>query len=503
MFTFRLAAGHRLTVAADALSSGSYWRLADTHVGIGTPVDVAASNSSTAGPFQVESTWSISSTLGELTASSAVFSPDAETVDGINGAELLQRDGSIPLTAAWDAGPWQVRAETFQSDVATGTAPLTVASTTVVTNLNADQVDGVEAAEISQLGVAQEFTKQHNFNATSLTGLGADVVINSDFTDGADFAVNGAFATDTGWTKGTGWTIGTGVASSDGSQAGDSDLENDGVAVVAGQVYSVVFTVSGYSAGNVTAVAGAQEGTDRAANGTFTELITASDTTVLKLRADADFIGDVDNVTIALVGDAGWTQGVGWLISTGSASSDGSQAGDSDLEDDAAVAVAAKNYEIKFTVSNYSAGNVTAVIGATEGTDRAANGTFTQVITASNTDVLKIRADVDFVGTVDTISMRDADTVWNLDDNQVATIVLDSNIEINNPTNMKDGGIYYLHVKQDGTGSWVPTWGSAFKWPGGTPPTITTTATTGHDLIRFVSDGTSLFGYFADTQDFS
>jgi len=50
--------------------------------------------------------------------------------------------------ANWDAGAYEIRAETFESDVTTGTAPLTVASTTVVTNLNADTVDGVEAAAL-------------------------------------------------------------------------------------------------------------------------------------------------------------------------------------------------------------------------------------------------------------------------------------------------------------------------------------------------------------------
>jgi len=56
----------------------------------------------------------------------------------------LKADGSRELSASWDAGSHQIRAETFQSDVATGTAPLTVASSTKVTNLNADLLDGAE-----------------------------------------------------------------------------------------------------------------------------------------------------------------------------------------------------------------------------------------------------------------------------------------------------------------------------------------------------------------------
>ena len=59
-----------------------------------------------------------------------------------NGNEYIQRTGTIPLTADWDAGSYEIRARTLESDVATGTAPLTVASDTVVTDLNADKVDG-------------------------------------------------------------------------------------------------------------------------------------------------------------------------------------------------------------------------------------------------------------------------------------------------------------------------------------------------------------------------
>ena len=60
--------------------------------------------------------------------------------------QYLLADGTRPLTADWDAGSFQIRAETFRSDVATGTAPLTVASTTVVSNLNSDLLDGQEGS---------------------------------------------------------------------------------------------------------------------------------------------------------------------------------------------------------------------------------------------------------------------------------------------------------------------------------------------------------------------
>ncbi|MFA5378928.1 MAG: hypothetical protein WC455_24455 [Dehalococcoidia bacterium] len=54
-----------------------------------------------------------------------------------------------PVTAVGadiDFGAYEVRAQTFESDVVTGTAPLTIASTTKVANLNADKLDDLEGS---------------------------------------------------------------------------------------------------------------------------------------------------------------------------------------------------------------------------------------------------------------------------------------------------------------------------------------------------------------------
>jgi len=80
-----------------------------------------------------------------------VTSGSSPTFDGTNFTGIpagalddtyVNVDGTVPLTANWDAGPYEIRAATLESDIATGTAPLTIASTTKVTNLNADQTDG-------------------------------------------------------------------------------------------------------------------------------------------------------------------------------------------------------------------------------------------------------------------------------------------------------------------------------------------------------------------------
>ena len=93
-----------------------------------------------------------------------------------------------------------------------------------------------------------------------------------------------------------------------------------------------------------------------------------------------------------------------------------------------------------------------------------------------------------------------ANVSWDLESNQVATLTLGGDRTLDNPTNQVAGATYILTVKQDGTGSRTLAFGSAYQWPGGTAPTITTTLTTGKDVLAFISDGTNMMGSFI--QDF-
>lgn len=55
-------------------------------------------------------------------------------------------------------------------------------------------------------------------------------------------------------------------------------------------------------------------------------------------------------------------------------------------------------------------------------------------------------------------------------------VTLGGNRTLANPTNLRDGGIYNFYIKQDGTGARTLAYGSLFKWPGGTAPTLTAAA---------------------------
>ncbi|HUT90491.1 MAG TPA: hypothetical protein VMY37_13400, partial [Thermoguttaceae bacterium] len=63
--------------------------------------------------------------------------------------QYLLADGTRGLSSDWDAGDHEIRARTLQADIATGTPPLCVSSTTLVPNLNADKLDGNDAADFA------------------------------------------------------------------------------------------------------------------------------------------------------------------------------------------------------------------------------------------------------------------------------------------------------------------------------------------------------------------
>lgn len=73
----------------------------------------------------------------------------ADSVGTAAQGACITKNGATALTANWDGGSYEIRALTFESDVTTGTAPFTIASTTKCTNLNADKVDGYDISAYS------------------------------------------------------------------------------------------------------------------------------------------------------------------------------------------------------------------------------------------------------------------------------------------------------------------------------------------------------------------
>ncbi len=82
-----------------------------------------------------------------------------------------------------------------------------------------------------------------------------------------------------------------------------------------------------------------------------------------------------------------------------------------------------------------------------------------------------------------------ANISWNHNASRTAQVTLAGNRTLDNPTNSIEGLEYTLKIIQDATGSRTLAYGSAYKFAGGTPPTLTATANA-VDVLRFWFDGT-------------
>lgn len=127
-----------------------------------------------------------------------------------------------------------------------------------------------------------DYTTQFTDTAgtTPVTGVGQSLALVLDesqgMTPGPELVTNGDFATDTNWNKGTGWTISGGTANTVQPNNLQS-ISQTGTYPVA--TYRVQFTVSGYTAGVLTARfsgGGADSAPSVSANGTYTFLITTT-----------------------------------------------------------------------------------------------------------------------------------------------------------------------------------------------------------------------------------
>jgi len=119
---------------------------------------------------------------------------------------------------------------------------------------------------------------------------------------GDELIVNGNFTTDSDWTKGTGWTISGGKANSDGSQSTISDLEQN-ITLNQGSTYLVEFDLI-RSSGTLYPKVGDTTGTGLTSTQSVSQTIVAGSSNKLELRADANFIGSIDNVSVKEVTDA-------------------------------------------------------------------------------------------------------------------------------------------------------------------------------------------------------
>lgn len=154
----------------------------------------------------------------------------------------------------------------------------------------------------------------------------------------------------------------------------------------------------------------------------------------------ADFItnGDFSSAT-------GWTAQTGWTIGSGVATVNSAAAGSTYLRN--GTSVVGMTYEVTFTVTAYTSGNVFAAAGSATAPGAAqAVGTYTRMVTATTTDGVGVYASsTNTVATVDNVSARPVPGIHRI-----------QSTAINRPTLQQDAtGRYYLSY--NGSNSWMQT----------------------------------------------
>jgi hypothetical protein len=110
-------------------------------------------------------------------------------------------------------------------------------------------------------------------------------------------------------------------------------------------------------------------------------------------------------------------------------------------------------------------------------------------VTVANTTV------TNYTETVVAIGNSGTSQTLSLTNGTFQTVTMTGNCTFTMPT-ATAGKSFILICTQDATGSRTAVFTSV-KFPNGTAPTLTTTATTGVDILTFVANGTSWFGTYA------
>ena len=118
------------------------------------------------------------------------------------------------------------------------------------------------------------------------------------------------------------------------------------------------------------------------------------------------------------------------------------------------------------------------------------------------TDVQAYNANTAFTNTNQSFSVAQRGTITALTDGTTITpnfnnannfsVTLGGNRTLANPTNLTAGQSGVIVITQDGTGSRTLAYGSNFKFPGGTAPTLTTTASAVDVLAYYVESASRI-----------
>jgi hypothetical protein len=229
-----------------------------------------------------------------------------------------------------------------------------------------------------------------------------ELITNGDFNlEGSEKIVNIDFE--------DGWSTVSATVNNANTFTSDPDGGLYKTLVEAGKTYSLTIEGTTDSAGfQVRNASDSELYYDSGATGAFSDTVTFTATqTSIYIKNKSAGEATITNLSIKQVAP-GWTLGDGWSAVDDKADCDGTQSEESNVYQETVVEVA-KRYVVTYTVTR-SAGSVRVKVGSTgTGTYRTAGGTYTEAITAAGDTTFYINADADFIGTVDTITVKELD----------------------------------------------------------------------------------------------
>lgn len=259
-------------------------------------------------------------------------------------------------------------------------------------------------------------------------------VVNPAMPVGRNMILTPDISSSTGWSVSGNWSIGNGVATSTPGGGGGNLLAT--IPIVAGRIYTVTYTVAFTAFNSITPTLGGTALTNRTTAGTYVENIIAGATnSLLGFPANTALGCTIDNVSVTEVNinassqfptleqivdgnlvylTTSWT-GTNWAI-TGNKLVHTPGATVAAIYALTAAPLSGRSYDVTFTISGMSAGGVTPQVGTTGiGTQRTANGTYTETIVAGGTLQYRFSPSSLFNGQINGISIvpHDGFVVWD------------------------------------------------------------------------------------------
>jgi hypothetical protein len=133
---------------------------------------------------------------------------------------------------------------------------------------------------------------------------------------------------------------------------------------------------------------------------------TAAKVGTMRYRTGTEYV-EVDGVELVTNGNfdsaTGWNLNSNWSISGGTCNADGTS--NNDINQNQNVGVVGQKYRITYVISAYTQGSISARIGSGITALNTGTGTFTQVVTATTTDRIRMNIASSFIGSVDSLSI--------------------------------------------------------------------------------------------------